>query len=299
MKNSMISDFIGNTPLIKITRLVPKKYNVFAKLEYFNPGGSIKDRIALNMINEAEKQGKLSPGGTIVEPTSGNTGIALAMIGAERGYKVILTMPDTMSFERRKLLELFGAMIVLTPGEKGMKGAIDEAEKIINSYSKTFMPQQFSNPANPDIHKKTTAIEIWEQTEGAVDIFICGVGTGGTLTGVGEVLKQKNPEIKVFAIEPEGSAVLSGKSPGPHKIQGIGAGFIPEILNRSIIDRVITVSNDEALDFSKKLGSMEGILAGLSSGAAMAAVTKIVEEFPEKNIVTIFPDSAERYLSII
>jgi len=299
MNNYSISDLIGNTPLVKIKRIFHKRHNVFAKLEYFNPGGSIKDRIALNMINKAEEQGLLSPGGTIVEPTSGNTGIGLSMICAERGYKIILTMPDTMSVERRKILEVYGAKIVLTQGSNGMKGAIDEASKIALQSPDIFMPMQFNNPANPDIHRKTTANEIWDQTNGKVDIFVCGVGTGGTITGVGEVLKQKRLDILVFAVEPSDSAVLSGGSAGAHKIQGIGAGFIPEILNTEIIDRVITVSNEESFEYSKRLGQTEGISAGISSGAAIAAISKIIDEFPDKNIVTVFPDSAERYLSII
>jgi cysteine synthase A len=272
---------------------------VYAKVEFFNPGGSVKDRICLNMINEAERQGRLKPGGTIVEPTSGNTGIGLAMIAAVRGYKLILVMPESMSLERASLLSSYGAQLVLTPAWEGMKGSIKEAESIIGQNPSYFMPDQFSNPANPAMHKKTTAIEIWEAMEGKIDAFVAGVGTGGTITGCGEFFKERNPKIKVIAVEPAGSPVLSGGDPGPHKIQGIGAGFVPKVLNRSILDGVITVTDDEAYQTTKLLSKKEGLLVGISAGANVFAAQKVARELgPGKNVVTILPDTGERYISV-
>ena len=294
-----ISETIGKTPLIKINSLTPKNgANIILKLESFNPGGSIKDRIALNMINKAEKTGELPANGTIIEPTSGNTGIGLAFIGAAKGYNVILTMPDTMSEERKKLLKALGAELILTPGENGMTGAIEKAEELLEENKNYFMPQQFKNKANPEIHRKTTAREILKDIEGAINYFIAGVGTGGTLTGTGEILKNKFPDIKIAAVEPKDSAVLSGEKPGPHKIQGIGAGFIPDILNTEIIDEIIKIDNTEAANTAKKLASREGIMAGISTGANLAAAIKIAKNIsPDKTIVTIAPDTGERYLS--
>jgi cysteine synthase A len=295
-----ITKTIGNTPLVRINRLSEGLGgNILAKIESFNPLSSVKDRIGLAMIEAAEREGKLKPGGTIIEPTSGNTGIGLAFIAASRGYKLILTMPETMSMERRQLLKIFGAQIVLTEGPKGMKGAIEKADELLKNTPGAFMPQQFNNPANPQIHRKTTALEIWNDTDGGVDIFISGVGTGGTLTGVGEVLKQKKPLVKIIAVEPVDSPVLSGGKPGPHKIQGIGAGFVPGVLNTKIIDEIIKVSNDNAGDIARKLARQEGILAGISSGAAMWAALEVAKrpESKGKNIVVILPDTGERYLS--
>jgi len=294
-----ITEVIGKTPLVRLSRLTgPDDATILLKLERNNPGGSVKDRICLSMIKAAEEKGELKPGGTIVEPTSGNTGIGLALVGAARGYKVILTMPETMSIERRKLLKAYGAEIVLTPGEKGMRGAIEKAEELVASNENYYMPQQFKNPANPEIHRQTTAREILEDTGGKVDYFIAGVGTGGTLTGVGEVLKAHNPEIKILAVEPLESAVLSGENPGPHKIQGIGAGFIPDVLSTEIIDQIIKVSGEEAIDTARQLAQKEGILTGISSGAAVATALKTAREVGKnKTIVVIAPDTGERYLS--
>lgn len=294
-------DLIGNTPLVRINQISELTgAECIGKLEASNPGGSVKDRIALNMIEVAEQKGELKPGNIIIEPTSGNTGIGLAWIGAAKGYKVILTMPETMSLERRKLLSLFGAKIVLTDAIKGMRGAIEKAEELVKKTKNAFMPRQFDNPANPDIHRKTTAEEIWKDTEGKIDVFVAGVGTGGTLTGVGKALKQKNPDIKIIAVEPESSAVLSGGKPGSHMIQGIGAGFIPKVLNREIIDEIVCVKNEDALQMTRELAQKEGLLVGISSGSNVWA-TKFIAKRPEnkgKQIVTMLCDTGERYLSI-
>lgn len=294
-----ICELVGDTPILKLQKLTnDTDPTILVKLEFFNPGGSVKDRIGCNMIKKAEQQGKLKPGGTIVEPTSGNTGIGLSLIGAARDYEVILTMPDTMSAERRNLLQAFGARLVLTPGENGMKGAIEKAKELVEENENYFMPQQFANPANPDIHRKTTAREIINNTDGKIDYFVAGVGTGGTLTGVGEVLKENNSEVKIIAVEPTYSAVLSGETPGSHKIQGIGAGFIPDTLNTDIIDKIIQINNEEAMETTRKLARQEGVLAGISSGAAIAASLKLAKEITkDKTIVTIAPDTGERYLS--
>jgi cysteine synthase len=295
-----ITELIGNTPLVRLNRLTKSgSATIYGKVEFFNPGGSVKDRICLSMINEAERQGKLKPGGTIVEPTSGNTGIGLALVAAVRGYKLILVMPESMSMERASLLSSYGAQLVLTPAWEGMKGSIKEAESILAQNPSYFMPDQFSNPANPAIHKLTTALEIWDALEGKIDAFVAAVGTGGTITGCGEVFKGKNPEIKIIAVEPATSPVLSGGDPGPHKIQGIGAGFIPKVLNRKILDRVITVTDDEAYQTAKQLSKKEGLLVGISAGANVFAAQKIADELgPGKNVVTILCDTGERYISI-
>jgi cysteine synthase A len=290
----------GNTPLVWLNRIALEgDAKIAAKLEFFNPASSVKDRIGMNMLKTAEREGKLKSGSKIVEPTSGNTGIALAWVSAVKGYKLILTMPESMSIERRKLLELLGAEIVLTPAQKGMKGAVEKAEQIANKSDDIFMPQQFRNPANPQIHRETTAEEIWKDTEGQVDIFIAGIGTGGTITGVGEILKSRKQSIQVIGIEPQTSAILSGKQPGAHKIQGIGAGFVPEILNRDIIDEVLQIKDSKAMNTAKQLAEKEGILAGISSGAAAAAAVEISQRPKNKNklIVTLLCDTAERYLS--
>lgn len=294
-----ITETIGNTPLVRISNISTFGARVLVKLESFNPLSSIKDRIGIAMIRDAEKRGLLKKGATIIEPTSGNTGIALAFAAAVKGYRLILTMPDTMSIERQKLLKLIGAEIVLTPGEKGMKGAIKRAEEVLEQTPGAFMPQQFKNPANPQIHRETTAKEILQDTERHVDFFVSGVGTGGTLTGIGSVLKENIPTVKIVAVEPEGSAVLSGSKPGPHKIQGIGAGFIPEILQKELIDEIIVVSNADAKDMAQALAKKEGILAGISSGAALSAALSIAKrrDSKGKNIVVILPDTGERYLS--
>ncbi len=295
-----ITELIGKTPLVRLNRLSKESTaTIYGKVEFFNPGGSVKDRICLNMINEAERQGKLKPGGTIVEPTSGNTGIGLALVAAVRGYKLILVMPESMSMERASLLSSYGAQLVLTPAWEGMKGSIKEAESILAQNPSYFMPDQFSNPANPAMHKMTTAVEIWDALEGKIDAFVAAVGTGGTITGCGEFLKEKNPQVKVIAVEPATSPVLSGGDPGPHKIQGIGAGFVPKVLNRKILDRVVTVTDDEAYQTAKQLSKKEGLLVGISAGANVFAAQKIADELGSgKNVVTILCDTGERYISI-
>jgi cysteine synthase A len=295
-----ITELIGGTPLVRLNRLTRDgSATIYGKVESFNPGGSVKDRICLNMINEAERQGRLKPGSTIVEPTSGNTGIGLALVSAVRGYKLILVMPESMSMERASLLSTYGAQLVLTAAWEGMKGAIKEAESIVAQNPAYFMPDQFSNPANPAIHRRTTAVEIWDALNGKIDAFVAAVGTGGTITGCGEVFKERNPRIKIIAAEPAGSPVLSGGDPGPHKIQGIGAGFIPKVLNRSILDQVITVTDDEAYQTSKLLAKREGLLVGISAGANVFAAQKVADELgPGKHVVTILPDTGERYISI-
>lgn len=308
-----ITETIGKTPLVRLNRVIDgAQAAIIAKVESFNPAGSIKDRIGVNMIDWAEREGILKrgqtivtpasnkePGMMIVEPTSGNTGIALACVAAARGYKVILTMPDTMSIERRNLLKAYGAELILTPGTEGMKGAIAKAEEIKQEHPDYYMPQQFENPANPDVHRRTTAEEIWNDTDGAIDIFVAGVGTGGTITGVSEAIKRKKPQLKVIAVEPADSPVLSGGQPGPHKIQGIGAGFVPKVLNKDIIDEIVKVTNDQAIEFARRLAREEGILAGISSGAAVCAAVEVAKrsENAGKTIVVVLPDTGERYLS--
>jgi len=298
MKAANVLATIGNTPHIRVSKLFPDA-EVWIKSERTNPGGSIKDRIALAMIEAAEADGSLLPGGTIVEPTSGNTGIGLAMVAAVKGYKLILVMPESMSLERRKMLALLGAELILTPAAQGMKGAIAKAQEIVATTPGAVMPQQFENEANPDIHRRTTAEEIWSDTDGMVDAFISGVGTGGTITGVGRVLKDRNSKVRIVAVEPEDSPVLSGGSPGPHKIQGIGAGFIPTILEKSVIDEVITVGNQTSFETARLVARLEGIPVGVSSGAAIAAALEVGgrNEMAGKNIVIIIPSFAERYLS--
>ena len=297
-----ITDLIGGTPLLKLTNYINDNdlgADVYGKLEYFNPAGSVKDRIALAMIDDAEAKGALKPDSVIIEPTSGNTGIGLAAVAASRGYKVILTMPETMSIERRKLLKAYGAEIVLTDGAKGMKGAIAKAQELAAETPNSFIPSQFTNKANPAAHFKTTGPEIWEDTDGKVDIFVAGVGTGGTLSGVGEYLKSKNPNVKVVAVEPAGSPVLSKGTPGPHKIQGIGAGFVPDTLNTGIYDEIIPVENEDAFATGRALARREGLLVGISSGAAVFAAAQLAKR-PEnkgKIIVALLPDTGERYLS--
>lgn len=299
-----ITELIGNTPLLEIVNYNEQNGvngKIIAKLEYFNPGGSVKDRIGYAMVKDAEDKGLINKNTVIIEPTSGNTGIALAFVAAAKGYKLILTMPDTMSIERRSLLSALGAELVLTPGAEGMKGAIKKAEELVAETPDAFMPQQFKNPANPEIHRSTTAEEIWRDTDGQVDIFIAGVGTGGTITGVGEGLKAKNPNIKIIAVEPDDSPVLSGGNPGPHKLQGIGAGFVPEILNKDVIDEIFRVKNEEAFAAARKLAGTEGLLMGISSGAALHAATEVAKR-PEnsgKNIIVLLPDTGERYLSTV
>lgn len=297
-----LTDLVGNTPLVQLQNLPEEeqvKANIIAKLEYLNPGGSVKDRIALSMIEEAEQQGLLKQGSIIVEPTSGNTGIGLAWIARAKGYRAILTMPETMSIERRNLLRARGAELVLTPGAQGMKGAIAKAQELAATLENAVLLQQFENPANPLKHYRTTAEEIWRDTEGQVDVFVAGVGTGGTITGVGRRLKELNPKIEIIAVEPDASAVLSGEQPGPHKIQGIGAGFIPGILDRGVIDRIIRVTDHDALLTGRRLSLREGLLTGISSGAAAFAAIQIGREagYENKNIVVLLPDTGERYLS--
>lgn len=297
-----ITQLVGNTPLLQLTnyaKLNQLDANVYAKLEYFNPAGSVKDRIAKAMIDDAEAKGILKENSVIIEPTSGNTGIGLAAVAAARGYKIILTMPDTMSIERRNLLKAYGAELILTEGAKGMKGAIAKAKELAEQTPDSFLPGQFINAANPQAHRSTTGPEIWEDTDGKVDIFVAGVGTGGTITGVGEYLKGKNPDVKVVAVEPAGSPVLSKGTPGPHKIQGIGAGFVPDTLNTSIYDEIITVENEDAFETGRTLARKEGLLVGISSGAAVWAAAQIAKR-PEnkgKTIVVLLPDTGDRYLS--
>lgn len=299
-----LTDLIGNTPLMELTNYNASKNvkaKVIGKLEYFNPAGSVKDRIALAMIEDAEQSGKIKPGATLIEPTSGNTGVGLAFVSSSKGYKLILTMPDTMSIERRNLLKALGAQLVLTPGADGMNGAINKAEELKKEISGSVILQQFENPANPAIHKKTTGEEIWRDTDGKVDIFVAGVGTGGTVSGVGEALKAHNPNIKIYAVEPASSPVLSGGKSGPHKIQGIGAGFVPKTYNASIVDTVIKVENDDAIRTSRELAQKEGLLVGISSGASLYAATQLAlqRENEGKNIVALLPDTGERYLSTV
>jgi cysteine synthase len=299
-----LTDLIGNTPLLELTNYNNEnalEAEVIAKLEYFNPAGSVKDRIGYSMIKDAEEKGLINKDTVIIEPTSGNTGIALAFVAASKRYKLVLTMPDTMSDERRSLLKALGAELVLTPGKDGMKGAIRKAEELAAQTPGSFIPQQFKNPANPEIHRQTTAEEIWRDTDGKVDVFIAGVGTGGTVTGVGEGLKKKNPNIKIIAVEPFDSPVLSGGNSGPHKIQGIGAGFVPDIFNRDVIDEIFKVKNDEAFETSRLLAKYEGLLVGISSGAAVFAATQIAKrpEYKGKKIVALLPDTGERYLSTL
>lgn len=296
------SELIGKTPLLELTHLEKNEKleaRILAKLEYFNPAGSVKDRIAKAMIEDAEEKGLLKEGSVIIEPTSGNTGIGLAAVAAAKGYEIIIVMPETMSVERRKLMKAYGAKLVLTEGAKGMKGAIEKAEELAKSTPNSFIPGQFVNPANPQAHRKTTGPEIWEDTDGNVDFFVAGVGTGGTLTGTGEYLKEKKPEVKIVAVEPQTSAVLSTGVAGAHKIQGIGAGFVPEVLNTKIYDEIIPVSNEDAFAFGKRIGKEEGVLVGISSGAAVAAAVEIAKR-PEnkgKTIVVLLPDTGDRYLS--
>ena len=297
-----ITDLIGGTPLLELGNYERKnglEARLLAKLEYFNPAGSIKDRIARAMLDDAEEKGVLKPGAVIIEPTSGNTGIGLAAVGASRGYRVILTMPETMSVERRNLLKAYGAELVLTDGSKGMKGAIAKAQELAEATPGSFIPGQFTNPANPEVHRRTTGPEIWADTEGRVDIFVAGVGTGGTITGVGEYLKSQNPNVKIVAVEPAGSPVLSQGRSGPHKIQGIGAGFVPETLNTAVYDEVIAVENDAAFAVGREIARTEGILVGISSGAALYAATELAKRSENKGkvIVALLPDTGDRYLS--
>ncbi len=297
---SDVTALIGRTPLVKLNRIAGDNATVAAKLEFYNPANSVKDRIGVAIVDAAEASGKLQPGGTIVEATSGNTGIALAMVGAARGYTVVLTMPETMSLERRALLRAFGAELILTPGPLGMKGAVEKANEVVEERNGV-LARQFANQANVEIHRKTTAEEIWKDTDGQVDIVVAGIGTGGTVSGVGQVLKERKPEVKIVAVEPEESAILSGGSPGPHKIQGIGANFVPEILDRSVIDEVLPRNIDQSLEYARRAATEEGLLVGISSGAALAAAAEVAAR-PEnagKTIVVVLPDFGERYLSTV
>ena len=296
-----ITQVVGNTPLVKINRILDgAKAQVYAKLEFYNPSSTVKDRIGIAMIDDAEKSGKLKPDGSIVEATSGNTGVALAMVGAARGYKVILTMPDSVSKERRTLIKAYGAQLVLTPGAEGMKGAVAKAEEIGNKEGAVLV-RQFANPANPEIHRKTTALEIWNDTDGKVAAVVAGIGTGGTITGIGQVLKEKNPNIKIFAVEPAASPILNGGTPAGHPLQGIGPNFIPDILDKNVYDEVLDAPNEEAIKYARRAGAEEGILAGISSGAALWAVSQVAKrpEFDGKIIVVIIPSFGERYLSTV
>ena len=297
-KYENIIETIGNTPLVKVNKLSNSK-NLYAKVEFFNPAGSVKDRIALAMIESAEQEGLINKDTTIIEPTSGNTGIGLALISAIKGYKIILTMPETMSLERRKLLSAYGAELVLTEGAKGMKGAIEKAEELHKEVQNSFIPQQFKNPANPEKHYNTTAREIWKDTEGKIDIFVAGVGTGGTVSGVGKYLKEQNPDIQVVAVEPDSSPVLSKGVAGTHKIQGIGAGFVPDTFDRSVVDKIITVTNEDAIETARKSAKQEGMLIGISSGASLFTATNLANENPDKTVVALLPDTGERYLSSV
>ena len=296
-----ITQVVGNTPLVRINRILDgAKAQVYAKLEFYNPSSTVKDRIGIAMIDDAEKSGKLKPGGTIVEATSGNTGVALAMVGAARGYKVVLTMPDSVSKERRTLIKAYGAQLVLTPGAEGMKGAVAKAEEI-GSKDGALLVRQFANPANPEIHRKTTALEIWNDTDGKVAAVVAGIGTGGTITGIGQVLKEKNPNIKIFAVEPAASPILNGGTPAGHPLQGIGPNFVPDILDKNVYDEVLDAPNEEAIKYARRAGAEEGILAGISSGAALWAVSQVARrpEFGGKIIVVIIPSFGERYLSTV
>ena len=296
-----ITQVVGNTPLVRINRILDgAKAQVYAKLEFYNPSSTVKDRIGIAMIDDAEKSGKLKQGGTIVEATSGNTGVALAMVGAARGYKVVLTMPDSVSKERRTLIKAYGAQLVLTPGAEGMKGAVAKAEEI-GSKDGALLVRQFANPANPEIHRKTTALEIWNDTDGKVAAVVAGIGTGGTITGIGQVLKEKNPNIKIFAVEPAASPILNGGTPAGHPLQGIGPNFVPDILDKNVYDEVLDAPNEEAIKYARRAGAEEGILAGISSGAALWAVSQVARrpEFDGKIIVVIIPSFGERYLSTV
>ena len=296
-----ITQVVGNTPLVRINRILDgAKAQVYAKLEFYNPSSTVKDRIGIAMIDDAEKSGKLKPGGTIVEATSGNTGVALAMVGAARGYKVVLTMPDSVSKERRTLIKAYGAQLVLTPGAEGMKGAVAKAEEI-GSKDGALLVRQFANPANPEIHRKTTALEIWNDTDGKVAAVVAGIGTGGTITGIGQVLKEKNPNLKIFAVEPAASPILNGGTPAGHPLQGIGPNFVPDILDKNVYDEVLDAPNEEAIKYARRAGAEEGILAGISSGAALWAVSQVARrpEFDGKIIVVIIPSFGERYLSTV
>ncbi len=296
-----ITQVVGNTPLVRINRILDgAKAQVYAKLEFYNPSSTVNDRIGIAMIDDAEKSGKLKPGGTIVEATSGNTGVALAMVGAARGYKVVLTMPDSVSKERRTLIKAYGAQLVLTPGAEGMKGAVAKAEEI-GSKDGALLVRQFANPANPEIHRKTTALEIWNDTDGKVAAVVAGIGTGGTITGIGQVLKEKNPNIKIFAVEPAASPILNGGTPAGHPLQGIGPNFVPDILDKNVYDEVLDAPSEEAIKYARRAGAEEGILAGISSGAALWAVSQVARrpEFDGKIIVVIIPSFGERYLSTV